>query len=706
MSRLARALAVGGAVFIGLGLGIETLPAQERMGEASLRIDPEVARAQAARLLELAAAAQVRAAAGALSAEGEARARQEVFAATPLPSLDELWAGIEPELADRKALGELLGHLPLPLRRAAVDLLHEELRRRPRRLPMTAEERAAAQERVGRQMSPGPGGTQAIGPGLVAARIGSPEAPHAVRTVGDSCTYSNIQAAVNAASDGDVLHVQGKTFTGADATVNVVGKSLSFFGGYNSDCTLHNAGRTVLDATGRADSVFELWGGALETAFIDFFEITGGEPEGDGSGGGGIEIDDAYEVDLRRTYVHGNSSTDGGGVHLSAAADLFVREESLIYDNEASGSGGGVYCDSGHVEVGGDSAVGFWFIVPFPNTAQGDGGGIYGSGCRVDLVASDGRTAALLSNTAVGNGGGAYLSNGAFYSAGDPASVSANSAVLGGGIYATAGVSAQLKDVVINGNTADQGAGIYANGVTTLTNLKTQAGPPCAQGKCAELSNNVATLDGGGQFVHDGAIAFLTNLIAEGNQAGGEGSLLYADGGSDANLESVLATGNQGGSAVHLADLAGAGPAATVSGSTFAGNTGQSATFEVAATATLSGEGLIVWGNAGSLVSGGGATTIDCSVLQSAQAGTGNLVADPDFKDAAGGNYHLLAASPAVDHCADGPLRDADYDSRPIDIRGTLTDYDAGADEGSFPNLIFYDGFGSGNTTAWSLVVP
>ncbi|MBK9229421.1 MAG: hypothetical protein IPO15_00715 [Anaerolineae bacterium] len=82
----------------------------------------------------------------------------------------------------------------------------------------------------------------------------APQRPAATLTVGDSCTYATIQGAVNAAASGDTILVQGKTFTGADATININAKSLTLSGGWNSTCTAQGSTRTVMDATGRGDS--------------------------------------------------------------------------------------------------------------------------------------------------------------------------------------------------------------------------------------------------------------------------------------------------------------------------------------------------------------------------------------------------------------------------------------------------------------------
>jgi len=98
----------------------------------------------------------------------------------------------------------------------------------------------------------------------------------------------------------------------------------------------------------------------------------------------------------------------------------------------------------------------------------------------------------------------------------------------------------------------------------------------------------------------------------------------------------------------------------------------------------------VVWGN-GTDVRGWG-LTVTHSVLGMPRNGAGNIVADPLFVDAAGGDYRVQSGSPAIDSgidtSADGVIADIDNVTRPQDGdgqgaggAGDGSDYDKGAYE-------------------------
>jgi len=511
---------------------------------------------------------------------------------------------------------------------------------------------------------------------------GGAKGSQAVLTVGDSCTYSSLQAAVNAASSGDIIRVQAKTFTGTDATVNINGKSLTIYGGYDSTCTSRGTAKTVLDASGQADSVIEIYGGTGPlTVVIDQFEIKGGET--DANHGGGIEIDDQYTVELRNTLVHGNESDYGGGVHMSAGTTLNLSESTFISTNNASADGGGIYCTDATINVSGGSYIGFWLFTSFPNSAAGNGGGLYLDNCDLILDADDGQYAVVSFNSAQ-NGGGIYATNGSFINLkGGRASVNNNQASgSGGGFYLSNGSDLYVDNGAVTYNTATAyGGGVYATGAGTLVDFDTTAGHFCSGSKCAQLSNNTATdYYGGGAYLTNGADLDFESVYVEGNQAGSLGSAIYARGdGTTIALDSVMVTGGQASNyALRLYNYLGGAPVATVRSSTFAAHTytsgGGQATFGADTGTRLDADALIVWDNDGSLVAGSGDVTMDCSVLQSDFPGSNNVVADPLFLDPAHGNYHIRRDSPAVDHCDSGFNYDVDYEGRPIDVPGEGAD--------------------------------
>ena len=578
---------------------------------------------------------------------------------------------------DTPSMAALAAQLPSSQWIAAARLLREILPReeRPAIVPtgpisVEDEERhalEAAAHRATLEQAEAASRVAALAPDLDAEKLATPagagnrQGGEAILTVGDSCTYATLQAAIDAAISGDTIRVQGRTWTGTAATANINGKSLSIYGGYNSTCTVQGTTKTVMNAAGTADSVFEIFGGAGPlTVSIDNFEIKGGED--DSNDGGGIEIDNQYTVTLNRTTVHDNRSDNGGAVHMGTGTALNIQNTSLLYLNSAlTGNGGGISCTGGSVTVSGNSYVGFWLLASLGNTATGNGGGIYLDDCDLILNGNSAAGARVIYNSA-DNGGGIYATNNAYVGVtGGNAAVDANQILSttgkGGGLYLAGGSDLYVDNGQVNGNTADEtGAGIYATDVGTYVDFDTTSAYFCNTPRCAQLSDNVNTgLYGGGISLEFGATLDMESVYVEGNQTAYMGSAIYARReGTSVALDSVMVTGNHAGDdqVLRLFDQA----TAAVQSSTFAGNTGHTnATFGVEETTRLDGDGLVVWGNDGSaLVAGAGNATLDGSILQAAFPGSNNLVADPQFMDAAGGNYHLSHTSPAVDHCDSG----------------------------------------------------
>lgn len=140
---------------------------------------------------------------------------------------------------------------------------------------------------------------------------------------------------------------------------------------------------------------------------------------------------------------------------------------------------------------------------------NGNGGGIY---------ASASSTVAILGGTISGN-----------------TATKAEGVSRGGGLFTSAG-SCSLQDVVISGNSADQGAGVYVNNGTTNVDDGTA------------IIDNVASIDGGGirianqDSTHDPVLLMQNGRIA-GNTADTGGALCMGTG-SEAKLIGGTITGN------------------------------------------------------------------------------------------------------------------------------------------------------------------
>lgn len=235
----------------------------------------------------------------------------------------------------------------------------------------------------------------------------------------------------------------------------------------------------------------------------------------------------------------------------------------------------------------------------------------------------------------------------------------------------------------INNNTASgNGGGLYASGSLTSGEIRSYT---CDLGQCNQISDNSAAVSGGGVYLADGAsFTLVDQLYLDGNQADSSASAAYVTGGALMNITNSMITDGVSPGGVIQVDSTGGASGVGIRGSTLAGNIGATAALlGVTPGASLTIGISIIGGNpAIQLVAGGGTTNITCSILQADYTGLNNLVADPIFMDAPGGDYHIQVISPAVDHCGTGDSYDIDGQARPYYSTTRFNKpYDAGADE-------------------------
>jgi len=227
--------------------------------------------------------------------------------------------------------------------------------------------------------------------------------------------YSTIQAAINAASNGDTVRVSDGTYT---ENINFLGKAIKVE-------HLGSPYNCIIDGN-QSGSVVTFDNGETNTSILDGFTITNGTGTQFNMGGlpvvylyvgGGIYCKNSSPI-LRNNVIHGNNLAGdqhhsfGGGIYVGPADDwqvLFTGTAKIInntiYNNTCYVKGGGVcveYCSKAVV-------LRNWiednYVYGFTTFANGSGGGLCFEGCS-EITCRDNR---IFENTAHIEGGGLAL---------------------------------------------------------------------------------------------------------------------------------------------------------------------------------------------------------------------------------------------------------------------------------------------------------
>jgi parallel beta-helix repeat protein/predicted outer membrane repeat protein len=415
---------------------------------------------------------------------------------------------------------------------------------------------------------------------LVALAVSVPTQAFAASTlrVGPGEQYSGIQAAVNAAHNGDTVSVDAGTYVG-NVTIN--GKYITL---------TTSAGAVIQAGTAGPATVFieNVPFAPGVTMTLSGFTITAGSA-GSGQGGG---ITAAFSADpiITGNNITGNRTAGyGGGIAAIFGSDPVIKNNTISH-NGATQGGGGVFAN------GGSNPTIFGNTITQNSTSGANipNGGSSGGGIYVEGTTSTPIYPTIMNNTITNNfaefaGGGIMVRTSAISQI-QGNDIESNSAAYGGGIHLESAAQEDIYDNQIKNNTAPAnskyagsgfggGISVYDNTAPTIHGNTIEgnqssnggAGIVSAEGASVTLDgnlisgnatepNNTTGQNGGGIYVANATLVAFNNQFVS-NTAGIGGAIALLNNAHGTIYNNTVVSNNESadhGGAIYVLDTAGA----------------------------------------------------------------------------------------------------------------------------------------------------
>jgi len=300
----------------------------------------------------------------------------------------------------------------------------------------------------------------------------------------------SIQRGIIMAGSGDTVLVQRGTY---NENIDFLGKSIVVTSNFIFDNDTASISQTIIDGGGSAtnQTVVSFLNAVDNNAKLIGFRITNGWASG--SHGGGITLKNSANPSIENCWIMGNSGTSGsfGGLGIYCRNSSPVFYNCRIENNSISGNG----------------------------NYNHRGGGLYvveNSGPEFsDCMFIDNKMAPSIFHRDWG--GAAYIS----------------------------GSSVIFNDCIFNRNSADYGAGLFADNSATLT-----------LNNC-ELSHNQARNNSGALHSQNSALIQIDSCLIHNNSAAGNGGAIYTGANGQATVTKTTITENKAslGAGIYAGDL-------------------------------------------------------------------------------------------------------------------------------------------------------
>ncbi len=542
-----------------------------------------------------------------------------------------------------------------------------------------------------------------------------------------ACTFSTVQAAINAAAATDTITVSGGATYAENLVVNNKSLTISSCPCNPTVCTADRINGTlqnaIISGANATTPVLRVTG----TSNVTLSHLTIQDGHTGSTDGGGISFTGVGALSMSDSIVIGNTANYGAGIDFNPASDgstLTLGPNTTISDNTAAVSGGGVRMERGTLYA---QSKNTWIALNKAKTGYGGGIEIAGSNVPIVYLSSPGYLGlpVVYENEAM-MGGGIGISNSGvlvLYSSDgtQPVAIGDNTAyATGGGIHVdTALANGSVicaRDFRIDNNIAKDGTALYSNtnsnGGAAYIELNqhdptTSCGaypPPnfpvaCAAGvACSTMHGNVAQdvnnanvgTDGATISLMAGTTMFANNLDIRDNQGGyaiyEHGNNINAGLYTVGFLQTCLITDNVFNNEVALAQ--GPGTAhLTLTNCTLANNNFGGASI-VGANDYVNLSYDILDQNAPALAFSGAGSNLHTQYniardISGLSASDNNLTATPTFIDAAHGDYRLLYTKQGATYTASAGLDFAPAEGG-TDIRGDAYDFELGSVNDTF----------------------